>query len=485
MWSPVSANRASALTQTSACAASASSVLGSRTRARRFGPVPGRRAHPVGWRVGSSCRGSGLAVSPRSSPAGPARPRRRGRPPAPGRAGSSLSKTCETWVFTVGSARTRRSAISRFDSPRPTSLRTSTSRSVRSRRAALRSSFDRRQPVRVAVEQPAGDGRREQRVAGGDGPDARPRTRPGVTSLSRNPLAPARSASTTYSSASNVVRMRTRASGAAPSRTMPAGRLDPVEDRHPDVHHDDVGLRGARAASTPACPSAASPTTSMSGSSSRIIRNPVRTSAWSSTSSTRIASCRRPPASDRAAGGACTRKPVGVGPASKSPPYSADPLAHADQAATAVPALSPMSRRPLPPSSVDLDLERARLVGEPDPGPGAARVLERVGERLLDDPVGGQLDAGVERRGARPPSTARPAGRPRGPPRSSSPRRSRPGIGAGRVVAVASPRRVAQDPEHPAHVGRAPRGRSGRSPRAPSAPARAAGRARSGRRRPG
>ena len=61
----------------------------------------------------------------------------------------------------------------------------------------------------------------------------------GRTSLSRKPLAPARSAAKTYSSTSWVVRMMIRA--AAAGGDDPPSRLDPVDDRHADVHQHDVG----------------------------------------------------------------------------------------------------------------------------------------------------------------------------------------------------------------------------------------------------
>ena len=65
------------------------------------------------------------------------------------------------------------------------------------------------------------------------------------TSLSRKPLAPARSARTTFSSASNVVRTRILGPRVLVLGQAPRG-LDAVHDRHPEVHDHDVGL--ARAA---------------------------------------------------------------------------------------------------------------------------------------------------------------------------------------------------------------------------------------------
>ena len=63
----------------------------------------------------------------------------------------------------------------------------------------------------------------------------------------------------------------------------------PSTPRHDEVHEHDVGRRAARARPPPRSPSAASPTTSMSSCSSRKVRRPCRTTAWSSAISTRIA----------------------------------------------------------------------------------------------------------------------------------------------------------------------------------------------------
>jgi hypothetical protein len=56
---------------------------------------------------------------------------------------------------------------------------------------------------------------------------------------SRKPLAPAASAAYTYSSRSKVVSMRIHRAVRAGE---PAGRLDVVQSRHPDVHQDHVRL---------------------------------------------------------------------------------------------------------------------------------------------------------------------------------------------------------------------------------------------------
>ena len=94
-------------------------------------------------------------------------------------------------------------------------------------------------------------------------------------------------------------------------------------------------------------------------------------------------------------------------------------------------------------SSMEMSSERGRSAR--DACPAAAGVLQRVRERLLDDPVGRQLEGRVERR--RLPSTASSTDSPAARTCSSrSPSRSRPGSGS---WLSPSPRM----PEHPAHVG--------------------------------
>jgi hypothetical protein len=77
--------------------------------------------------------------------------------------------------------------------------------------------------------------------------------------LVRKPLAPARSASTMYSSRPNVVRIEHAVA------RQPARRLDAVRARHADVHQDDVG-RVRSAARIASSPSSASATTSIARS---------------------------------------------------------------------------------------------------------------------------------------------------------------------------------------------------------------------------
>ena len=68
----------------------------------------------------------------------------------------------------------------------------------------------------------------------------------GRASLSRKPLAPARSAAKAYSSRSKVVSTTTRAPADRGGHE-PPGRLHPVQSRHPNVHQHHVG-GGARRA---------------------------------------------------------------------------------------------------------------------------------------------------------------------------------------------------------------------------------------------
>ena len=80
-------------------------------------------------------------------------------------------------------------------------------------------------------------------------------------------------------------RCRRRRAAAASPRSRRAPACGRPSGRRP--------ASGAAPRSTASSPSAASPTTSMSGSASRIIRKPVRTSAWSSTIRTRTPARRR------------------------------------------------------------------------------------------------------------------------------------------------------------------------------------------------
>ena len=99
----------------------------------------------------------------------------------------------------------------------------------------------------------------------------------GNVSLSRNPLAPARSASCTYSSRSNVVRITTRvdASDSSPVIRRVASRPSITGIRTSISITSGCSLAASATASAPLL---ASPTTSMSGSPESSIVKPLRTS---------------------------------------------------------------------------------------------------------------------------------------------------------------------------------------------------------------
>ena len=174
------------------------------------------------------------------------------------------------------------------------------------------------------------------------------------------------------------------------------GRLDAVAAGHADVHEHDVGAERERATSTASRPSAASPTTARSGCASTIIVKPLRTSSWSSATTTRTGAA---PVVPRAHG------PSGRRARTRNPPPARGP-------ASSVPPSTPTrSRIPTSPSPVDRrrghrravvgdgDEQRVVVDSDVDLGPGGAgRVAQDVGQRLLDDPVGREADDRVDRR---------------------------------------------------------------------------------------
>ena len=227
-----------------------------------------------------------------------------------------------------------------------------------------------------------------------------------------------------------------------------------------------------RARATASTPSAASPTISMSGSASRIVRSPRRTTAWSSASRTRIGRHGARAALAGAGSTACTRqpRPSGLGPASSRPPTSA-----ARSRIPAMPLPRPAGPARRAPSSVDVDERLAVGQVDRDGGPRRAGVARDVRQRLLDDPerrglhVGGQrvvgrapqhadLDArgadGVEQRVevGEPGSAGRRRRRRRracrGPPRASGPGRRAPSARCARTSPAPprGPRRPASRP---------------------------------------
>ena len=99
------------------------------------------------------------------------------------------------------------------------------------------------------------------------------------------------------------------------------------------------------------------------------------------------------------------------------------------------------------PCVADGELERGRRPREADGRRGAGRVLADVGERLLQDPVGGQVERGRQRsRIAVGPQLDRDAGRARVLDQRRQLRQPRLRAVLGSLVALA------QDAEHAAHL---------------------------------
>ena len=233
--------------------------------------------------------------------------------------------------------------------------------------------------------------------------------------------------------------------------------------------------RVRRTASTASSPSAASATTSMP-SAVRIIRKPVRTSAWSSATTTRTASRHRTSTGSWAAAGA-----RGMPPRAGTHRGCAGPR-RASRRRRASRSRRPIRPRPLPasadggrvpPVSVTSICRRVGPVVDTDGRRRAGRVLDRVGQRLLHDPVGGQVDAGRHRGSRRPRHRQLDRqSRGRGPGRPGTRARPVPGCGARSSVSPSG----GQQPHHVPQLGH-------RGPAAAST-ASSASRAWSGRRRP-
>ena len=174
-------------------------------------------------------------------------------------------------------------------------------------------------------------------------------------------------------------------------------------------------------------------------SASSTAAKPARISGWSSAMTTR----RR----------LTTRRRSGSDAGTSKPRPSRGPAAERRRRASH--ARSRMPTRPWPPGRAcrrdaaavvgDRELERVRRGSRASTvACAAARVLDDVGERLLHDPVGGQLDARGRAAAARPRRRARRRRRPLRARSSSSGSSAEPGLGRerGRVVLVA-----AQQPE--------------------------------------
>src|ERR1017187_526393 len=131
-----------------------------------------------------------------------------------------------------------------------------------------------------------GDPGGEQRVAGRDHPDRGQQVGRRV-SLSRKPLAPARSAAKMYSSRSKVVRISPR------TAEVSAAAVICLVASIPSMPGIRISIRTMsgfprRASSTASVPVAASPTEARSGAVSTRMRKLPRTRAWSSATSTRM-----------------------------------------------------------------------------------------------------------------------------------------------------------------------------------------------------
>lgn len=202
-----------------------------------------------------------------------------------------------TWSLTVPAPRWMRAPMSAFDSPSATRTRTSRSRAVRSRTRAASASTADEVPgwLCSSVREALGESTTP--------PAARVRTRwascSGSVSLSRKPAAPECSAVRMYSSASNVVSIATTgASGIVRS----SRRTVSPSTSGIRMSSSTTSGRSRRTVST-ASPPLAVATTSMSSEAPRMSPNPDRTSASSSTTTTRITCapphlrpCRPPPA---------------------------------------------------------------------------------------------------------------------------------------------------------------------------------------------
>ena len=208
---------------------------------------------------------------------------------------------------------------------------------------------------------------------------------------------------------------RRRCAGSPRARPCPASARPCTPRRGRAARASVDGLRaGRRLADDARC----------RGAASRIVREPARTSAWSSTSSTLIvhplgSSARRSPGA--AAPGRTHDEPAGAPrPASIVPPSAADALAHADEPEPAGAVAG--GRRGPTPSSATSSSTVVGQVAQPHVGPDArARVLAHVRQRLLRDPVQ------VERRERRQPRRGSPTTwkRRRQARRRALPRRAR------------------------------------------------------------
>ena len=145
------------------------------------------------------------------------------------------------------------------------------------------------------------------------------------------------------------------------------------------------------ARSIASAPSPASPTTSRSSWVSRNSRKPVRTSSWSSTISSRMLTRHHRPAAAPRPG---SRRPRGA--RSRALLRAGRPARACRRCPCPVGvALGRVSARRAVVDDLELEARAAERQRHRDTG--GVRVLEHVGERLLDDAVDRQLDAAGQR----------------------------------------------------------------------------------------
>jgi hypothetical protein len=144
-----------------------------------------------------------------------------------------------TWVLAVAALMFNRAAMSALDSPRPTSTRTSSSRSVRSLSSTGAGERGAVRALHELGDEPAGHAGRQERVAGGQGPDAGQQLfGAGVFEQEAAGPGPQRAVHV-------LVEIERGENEHFGRRTLRrgndlAGRFDPVGHRHTDIHQDHI-----------------------------------------------------------------------------------------------------------------------------------------------------------------------------------------------------------------------------------------------------
>ena len=216
--------------------------------------------------------------------------------------------------------------------------------------------------------------------------------------LSRKPLAPALKPSYTYSSRSKVVRMRTREVSSRPSATMARVASIPFITGICTSISTTSGSR-RRVSSSASPPSPASPDdldvglgledeTQARAHHLLVVGQHHGDAHVPSLGSGRRARTAKPPS----ARGPASSSPLNVATRSRMPTRPRPPPA--TPAATAAAVVD------------DLDGERVLLVAHGHRRARLAGVLERVGQRFLDDAIGGEIEAGRQAPAPRPPRAA-------------------------------------------------------------------------------